>query len=636
MPREVRRKDWDSVTCLNPITMIHQCQHKVDGITKYLDTTEFSFDHSFDEKDDNDTVYRCTARPLIPFVLAGGNATVFAYGQTGSGKTYTMTALQEMAAEDIFDSLERKYAHENLTVTVSFFEIYGGRCIDLLNHRARLSIREDGRGNVVIGGLKEHVVGSSKSMLEVIHAGHAARATSKTEMNEASSRSHAICQVQIKERGGIARGKFSLIDLAGSERAADTKNHNRQRRVEGAEINKSLLALKECIRALDSRSRGHVHVPYRASKLTLVLKDSFSGSSRTVMICNISPGASATEHTLNTLRYADRVKQKEVKHAYNLESTIPDIGIGEDASADHSAVSETPMSPMGSRLKSVHLAARKGKISAEEKARMKDKIIAQEAGKRDSGGKRRGVRANGGLGVRNGRRGEQRRAGPVAPSSPTGKSPLPGRPEKKDTPGQGRQAGNPARRQWASKRERKPPISQQTKENQRGGLRNNQLQHRSASPPTNTPPKRMGGRRQGPTKLAEPVPSPHNKDLEFMHRSLRANRGNSQHDASAELLSLHETVSRLVEEEELLLTEHMDCIQENAELLTEEGRLLAKVQGEDVVDYDIDMYAERLDQILTSKISMYTKLHANLKKFRQHLADEENLSRAVGDNVQMY
>ena len=113
--------------------------------------------------------------------------------------------------------------------------------------------------------------------------GHASRATSKTEMNETSSRSHAICRVEIYDRGngGSTVGRFSLIDLAGSERAADTKNHNRQRRVEGAEINKSLLALKECIRALDNRTRGHVHVPYRASKLTLVLKDSFSKQSRT-------------------------------------------------------------------------------------------------------------------------------------------------------------------------------------------------------------------------------------------------------------------------------------------------------------------------------------------------------------------
>jgi len=101
-------------------------------------------------------------------------------------------------------------------------------------------------------------------------------------------------------------GKISFIDLAGSERGADTFDNNRQTRLEGAEINKSLLALKECIRALDSDAR---HVPFRGSKLTAVLRDSFVGeTARTVMIANISPTASCVEHTLNTLRYADRVK----------------------------------------------------------------------------------------------------------------------------------------------------------------------------------------------------------------------------------------------------------------------------------------------------------------------------------------
>ncbi len=101
-------------------------------------------------------------------------------------------------------------------------------------------------------------------------------------------------------------GKFSFIDLAGSERGADTITSDRQTRIEGAEINRSLLALKECIRALDQQAS---HQPFRGSKLTQVLKDSFIGNSRTVMIANISPSVAATEHTLNTLRYADRVKE---------------------------------------------------------------------------------------------------------------------------------------------------------------------------------------------------------------------------------------------------------------------------------------------------------------------------------------
>ena len=153
MTKEVERKDWDSITCLHPLTLVHQCSTKVDGISKYLSTNEFSFDHSFDELDDNESVYKNTAQPLIPFVCSGGNATVFAYGQTGSGKTYTMTAIQEMAALDIFTTMKQE--RKDLGVRVSFFEIYGGKCIDLLNRRNRLAIREDGKGHVVVVGVLE-------------------------------------------------------------------------------------------------------------------------------------------------------------------------------------------------------------------------------------------------------------------------------------------------------------------------------------------------------------------------------------------------------------------------------------------------------------------------------------------------
>lgn len=129
--------------------------------------------------------------------------------------------------------------------------------------------------------------------------------------NDTSSRSHAICCVSVKDaNGNKTLGKLLLVDLAGSERAQDTQSNNRQRRIEGAEINKSLLALKECIRAIDMKS---AHVPFRASKLTMVLRDSFlssenGGSSKIVMIACISPGSASADHTLNTLRYAQRLK----------------------------------------------------------------------------------------------------------------------------------------------------------------------------------------------------------------------------------------------------------------------------------------------------------------------------------------
>ena len=254
--------------------------------------------------------------------MNNGKATCFAYGQTGSGKTFTMmgpgggkqyqNGLYALAASDMFRMLEQpQYA--DLQVWVSFFEIYGGKPFDLLNARARLVAREDAAKAVNIVGLLDFRVNSVDELLEHITHGNSIRSTGVTGANVDSSRSHAIVQIQFKRFGtGAERkvlkpaGKFSFIDLAGSERGVDTANNDRGTRLEGAEINKSLLALKECIRALD---QGGKHLPFRASTLTQVLKDSFVGNSRTIMVANISPNSGACEHTLNTLRYADRVKE---------------------------------------------------------------------------------------------------------------------------------------------------------------------------------------------------------------------------------------------------------------------------------------------------------------------------------------
>jgi kinesin family protein 2/24 len=151
------------------------------------------------------------------------------------------------------------------------------------------------------------------------------RTTHTTEANDTSSRSHAICQIFFRDvHTGKLKGKLSLVDLAGSERGTDTKSHNTQRRTESAEINTSLLSLKECIRALGQQTQkgSHKqqqhqppqHVPYRGSKLTLILKDCFtSAHAKTTMIATVSPGASAADHSLNTLRYADRIKEQRVR-----------------------------------------------------------------------------------------------------------------------------------------------------------------------------------------------------------------------------------------------------------------------------------------------------------------------------------
>ena len=150
------------------------------------------------------------------------------------------------------------------------------------------------------------MVESVEQLMGVISFGLSVRTTGVTGANLDSSRSHGILQITMRNEKGQNTGKISFIDLAGSERGADTMDQNKQTRMDGAEINKSLLALKECIRALDQDKK---HTPFRGSKLTLVLKDSFIGNCKTLMIANLSPAASCCEHTLNTLRYADRVKE---------------------------------------------------------------------------------------------------------------------------------------------------------------------------------------------------------------------------------------------------------------------------------------------------------------------------------------
>lgn len=195
--------------------------------------------------------------------------------------------------------------------------VYGGKVFDLLSDRKKLVIREDGQRNVNIVGLKEKRCAQVGDLLDIMSHGNSVRSTGSTGANMDSSRSHAILQIVLKKPTAAAvlpgqpaktklkvHGKFSFIDLAGSERAADTSNNDRKTRLEGASINQSLLALKECIRAMD---QGGKHLPFRGSQLTQILKDSFLGNSKTMMIANISPSSGSCEHTLSEQHTSTRV-----------------------------------------------------------------------------------------------------------------------------------------------------------------------------------------------------------------------------------------------------------------------------------------------------------------------------------------
>uniref|UniRef100_A0A669E394 Kinesin-like protein n=1 Tax=Oreochromis niloticus TaxID=8128 RepID=A0A669E394_ORENI len=317
---ELSMKDLDVITIPSKdVVMVHEPKQKVD-LTRYLENQTFRFDYAFDDSTTNEMVYRFTARPLVETIFERGMATCFAYGQTGSGKTHTMggdfsgkkqdcsKGIYALAARDVFLMLKKpSYKKLDLQVYAAFFEIYSGKVFDLLNRKAKLRVLEDGKQQVQVVGLQEKEVKCTEDVLKLIEVGNSCRTSGQTSANAHSSRSHAVFQIILRRKGKM-HGKFSLIDLAGNERGADTSSADRQTRLEGAEINKSLLALKECIRAL---GRNKPHTPFRASKLTQVLRDSFIGeNSHTCMIATIAPGMTSCETTLNTLRYANRWEKR--------------------------------------------------------------------------------------------------------------------------------------------------------------------------------------------------------------------------------------------------------------------------------------------------------------------------------------
>ncbi|CAA9991245.1 kinesin-13, putative [Plasmodium knowlesi strain H] len=322
---EKKRKDLDIITVKDSSTIyIDEPRYKVD-LTKYVERHEFIVDKVFDETVDNFTVYINTIKPLIVDIFESNCVcSCFAYGQTGSGKTYTMLGSQpygqsetpgifQYAAEDIFSFLNL-YDHDNSRgIFISFYEIYCGKLYDLLQKRKMVAALENGKKEVIVKDLKILRVYSKEELISKMIDGVMLRKIGVNSQNDESSRSHAILNIDVKDiHKNISLGKIAFIDLAGSERGADTVAQNKQTQTDGANINRSLLALKECIRAMDSDKH---HIPFRDSELTKVLRDIFVGKSKSIMIANISPTISCCEQTLNTLRYSSRVKN--FKHKMN-------------------------------------------------------------------------------------------------------------------------------------------------------------------------------------------------------------------------------------------------------------------------------------------------------------------------------
>ncbi|CAF0714801.1 unnamed protein product [Brachionus calyciflorus] len=291
---------------------------------------QFVFDMVFDAKSSQQDVFEKTTKALLPGVLNGYNATVFAYGATGAGKTYTMLGTEQepgimfRTLHELFIEISKTSEDLMYQVSMSYLEIYNELIRDLLRpSNGFLELREDAKGGVQVAGISELVAETPEEVMYMLHKGNKERTQEPTKANKTSSRSHAVLQVNIKQRDKvraqsqeIRMGKLYMIDLAGSERAAQTQNTGK-RMVEGAHINRSLLALGNCINALSEKGSSK-YVNYRDSKLTRILKDSLGGNSKTVMIAHISPASIHFEESRNTLVYADRAKYIRTKLRRNV------------------------------------------------------------------------------------------------------------------------------------------------------------------------------------------------------------------------------------------------------------------------------------------------------------------------------
>ncbi|XP_057187065.1 kinesin-like protein KIF19 isoform X2 [Triplophysa rosa] len=292
----------------------------------------YMFDVAFDHTATQEDVYVATTKNLIDAVISGYNATVFAYGPTGAGKTYTMLGLDSepgiyiRTLNDLFEAIEDRTEDLDCSVYMSYIEIYNEMIRDLLNPcSGYLELREDAKGEIRIAGITEFSTCNAKEIMSLLTKGNKQRTQESTAANKTSSRSHAILQVTVKQKSRVKDineevrvGKLFMVDLAGTERASQTQNRGKRMK-EGAHINRSLLALANCINALSEKcGKGAQFVNYRDSKLTRLLKDALGGNSRTVMITHISPASTNFEESRNTLVYADKAKNIRTKVKRNL------------------------------------------------------------------------------------------------------------------------------------------------------------------------------------------------------------------------------------------------------------------------------------------------------------------------------
>ncbi|CAF4404553.1 unnamed protein product [Rotaria sp. Silwood2] len=317
------------------------------------DRRTFKYDFVFGPKTLQEELYRTSVEPMLNNVFDGYNVTIFAYG-----KTYTMTGgnilsigekdygIVPRAVKTIFDTVQNRHDCR-ITISASYLEIYKDDIIDLLDVNDKdLDVRDDAAGNTVVIGASEHTCHSIDDVVSLLKKGSNVRHTGATQMNDESSRSHAIFTLYIEQRlhdknshantvqasfDGLVKplestfdesylsAKLHFVDLAGSERVARTQNTG-ERFQESIRINSGLLALGNVVSALsDPKKRTGGHIPYRDSKITRLLKDSLGGNAKTLMITCVSPCTADLDESLNALKYAHRASQIRNKPIKNVD-----------------------------------------------------------------------------------------------------------------------------------------------------------------------------------------------------------------------------------------------------------------------------------------------------------------------------
>ena len=261
-------------TVLNnhPKVQVAEPKFTVRGESKIIPST-YNVDFSFGPKNSTQDIYECVAEPVIQMGLQGGVSTIFAYGQTASGKTFTISGILDALIHDLMTQKE-----EHIELYISVFEILGNECKDLIGlNEQKVEIMEDKLNKVNVTNVQMTKIESIDACKDMIKDALKNRQSATTFKNDSSSRSHAIFSFKVKnlKHKSIDDGQIFVIDLAGSENAADSQFHDKTRIKETQAINKSLMALKDCIRnrALSVMNMDkYYHVPYRLSKLTLLLK----------------------------------------------------------------------------------------------------------------------------------------------------------------------------------------------------------------------------------------------------------------------------------------------------------------------------------------------------------------------------